>query len=419
MHIINRKRIHFTVALVAAGLMNAIWGIHLEASDSITLEVAAGDYRREGTLVSVKLPKALREHKHFTLTRLDTLKSVPVQVDRSGKTCRAAWIIGDPLEAGKVRRYRLSSTEAHPDKTGGVTVEKDDKHLTVKVGRKPVLRYNHAVIPSPDPKTPYYARSGYIHPIFSPAGKIVTDDFNPDHAHQHGVMFAWRKSKFEGHAVNCWEQKNSLGKVEHVEIESSGDGPVFGHFTACLRHVSNASPDGPKTMLDETWQVRVVNAADNFLFDVVSTQNAHSASPLFVEKVHYGGFAIRGAAPWCKHRGRDHDFLTSEGKTKKDGNHTRPRWVDIQGKLDGQTAGVAIMCHPDNFRFPQPVRLHPYMPYFCFAPAVLDSFKIEQGKPFVSRYRFCVHDGDVEPAVVERLWQDYAEPPVVRVVPES
>ena len=81
-------------------------------------------------------------------------------------------------------------------------------------------------------------------------------------------------------------------------------------------------------------------------------------------------------------------------------------------------AGVTIMDHPDNFCFPQPVRLHPYMPYFCFAPAVLGSFDIEAGKPHVSRYRFCVHDGKVEPGVIERLWHDYTHPPMVRVVPD-
>ncbi|MBN2293982.1 MAG: PmoA family protein, partial [Pirellulales bacterium] len=358
----------------------------------------------------------LQKHKHFMLTRLDTSQSVPVQVDRSGETRRVAWIIADPLEAGQLRRYRLSSATARSDTGKGVTVENDGKHLIVKVGSKPVLRYNHAVVPSPDPKTPYYARSGYIHPLFSPSGKIVTDDFNPDHAHQHGVMFAWRKSTFEGHGADCWNQMAGEGRVEHVKFEASGGGPVFGFFTARLRHVGLKLPGGPKPMLDETWYVRVFNTSDSFLFDLVSTQNTHGSSPLTVEKCHYGGFAIRGAAAWSKHRGRDHDFLTSQGKNKKDGNHTRPRWVDIHGLLDGQTSGVTIMDHPQNFRFPQPVRLHPYMPYFCFAPSVLGSFDIEQGKPFVSRYRLYVHDGKVEPPVVERLWHDYADPPVVRIV---
>lgn len=424
MYILSRKRVLFTATLVAVGVVNAIWGLSIAvAVESVTLEVLAGDYRREGTLVTAELPSPLRDQMHFTLTRLDTSESVSVQVDRTAGA-RVAWILREPLEAGQLRRYRLRIAAADSEASGRssvsseVTVEDDGKHLWVKVGSKPVLRYNHAVVPSPNPRQSCYARSGYLHPLFSPSGKIVTDDFNPDHPHQHGVMFAWRKSTFEGRGADCWDQKGGQGRIEHVKIEASGGGDVFGFFTARLRHVSLTAPDGPKPMLDETWHVRVVNLNDRFLFDLTSIQTAAGDDPLTVEKYHYGGFAIRGAAAWAKHRGRDYDFLTSEGKNKKDGNHSRPRWVDIHGPLDGQMTGVTIMDHPNNFRFPQPVRLHPWIPYFCFTSAVLGPFDIEHGKPHVSRYRFCVHDGNVEPTVAERLWHDYAHPPTVRVVPD-
>ncbi|KKL11890.1 hypothetical protein LCGC14_2541270, partial [marine sediment metagenome] len=110
------------------------------------------------------------------------------------------------------------------------------------------------------------------------------------------------------------------------------------------------------------------------------------------------------------------DYLTREGKTKRDGNHTRPGWVDMYGPLDGKMTGVTILDHPGNFRFPQPVRLHPSMPYFCFTPAVLGSFTIEPGKSYVSRYRFCVHEEKLDRKVTERLWHDYAHPAKVRIV---
>jgi hypothetical protein len=107
--------------------------------------------------------------------------------------------------------------------------------------------------------------------------------------------------------------------------------------------------------------------------------------------------------------------LTGEGKTKADGDQSRPRWCDIHGRLGEQHTGVLILDHPENFRFPQPVRLHPTMPYFCFTPASLGSFTIEPGKPYVSRYRFCVHDGKLSAEEAERLWRDFAEPPTIRI----
>ena len=113
------------------------------------------------------------------------------------------------------------------------------------------------------------------------------------------------------------------------------------------------------------------------------------------------------------------DFLTSEGKRRADGNHTRPRWVDLSGEVDGKVGGLTILDHPANFRFPQPVRLHPNMPYLSFAPEVLGEFEIVPGEKYVSRYRLIAHDGPPDPKLIERIWDDYSDPPKVRIVPES
>ncbi|MBI3465322.1 MAG: PmoA family protein, partial [Planctomycetes bacterium] len=107
---------------------------------------------------------------------------------------------------------------------------------------------------------------------------------------------------------------------------------------------------------------------------------------------------------------------TSEGKDRIDGNHTRPEWVSLSGKIDGQPAALTVMGHPTNYGFPQPVRLHPTKPYFCFAPMVLGEFKLEKSRPYVSRYRFLVHDGALDQVLNRSVWSDYAEPPSVRSV---
>ena len=56
------------------------------------------------------------------------------------------------------------------------------------------------------------------------------------------------------------------------------------------------------------------------------------------------------------------------------------------------------------------------MPYFCFAVASLDPFIIEPGKSFDSRYRYYVHDGKPNAEQDQRLWEDYAHPPQVKII---
>jgi hypothetical protein len=109
-------------------------------------------------------------------------------------------------------------------------------------------------------------------------------------------------------------------------------------------------------------------------------------------------------------------FLTSDGETNRvKGNETRGNWCHIGGTLDGELAGLAILSHPENFRAPQPMRLHPKEPFFCFAPSQLGDWSIEPGKPYVSRYRFMVKDGAPKKSELDAMWMAYAKPPKVTV----
>ena len=102
-------------------------------------------------------------------------------------------------------------------------------------------------------------------------------------------------------------------------------------------------------------------------------------------------------------------MLTSEGKGRADGNHTRPTWTALSGKADGEICGIAAMSHPSNFRSPQPVRIHPKLAYFCFAPMVLGDFKLEPEKPYVSRFRFVAFDGPANPDQLEMIWRHFTK----------
>jgi hypothetical protein len=275
-----------------------------------------------------------------------------------------------------------------------------------------VLEYNMAIRPSPDETKPHYARSGFIHPIFDPQGNVLTDDFPPDHMHQHGVMFPYTKTTFRGQAVDFWNQAAKQGNVTHANLVGTVTGPVFGGFTAELHHLAFLDTDKTATALTEIWKVVVYQQDELFLIDFTSTQKCATDDPLVLQEYHYGGWAIRGRRNWVKATAGA-GFLTSEGKKRDAGNHTRPTWVNIHGPVaNGKQAGITVFNHPDNYRFPQPVRLHPSMPYFCWAPMVLGDYKIEPDKPLVTKYRMVVHQGKVNAAKMTELYNDFTHPAV-------
>jgi len=82
----------------------------------------------------------------------------------------------------------------------------------------------------------------------------------------------------------------------------------------------------------------------------------------------------------------------------------------MYGETEKGVAGVAILDHPDNFRHPQPVRVHPSMPYFCLAPMVEAAMLIAPGKIYQSRYRIVTFDGEPDTKRLDSMWEDYTKP---------
>ena len=136
---------------------------------------------------------------------------------------------------------------------------------------------------------------------------------------------------------------------------------------------------------------------------------------MILEKYHYGGMAFRGNSKWVKEKedngvkSGDLQFLTSEGKDRWNGNHTRPNWVALTGKLGKQDVSLTVFGSPKNFRAPQHVRLHPNKPYFCFAPSVAGKFKIAPGKKYLSRYRYLVTSKAANIKLINDHWRQYAK----------
>lgn len=399
----------------AVGLASLLVGLLLgsgpagaqPSGSAYEVTVAAGDLDRRGTVVSFALPSALPAVDHHLEAPDGT--AVPLQV---GDT--RAWFVLDRLAAGQERTYRLVSGSAAADSVG---LARKRRSLALSVDGAPVLRYWTDERPLPRPELDsIYLRGGYLHPVRTPSGRVVTGDYAEGHPHHHGVWSAWTNTEFRGRTPDFWNMQQGTGAVVPMALDSTWQGPVQAGLTARHRYVDHSAPE-PTTALYEQWTVRVYDVpaaeGDYRLFDLTVTQTTASESPLILPPYHYGGMGVRGRDHWYG-AGNAH-FLTSAGKDRSNGNETRARWTYIGGEVEGERAGLAVLSHPDNLRSPQPVRIHPEMPYFSIAPSQLGRWAIEPGRPYEARYRFVVFDGPPDAAHLDRLWADYAYPPTVTV----
>lgn len=410
--------------LVALGLVVLLPASPAEESPKlpVTLTLRAGD--QPGSSGPLSIPVAADEAKRLEEEALSvSLASsdatfIPAQLIK-GASPRLTWIPEAPLKPGEKRTYHLRTGKPSTDEAEDPVMRcvVTDEALTLLAGDRVVLSYRKRPTDLEDEFDPAYTRTGYIHPLLTPSGRCITGDYPVDHPHQHALFQAWTKTRFQGRPINFWDQAKGKGIIRYLDTLDSFSGPVCAGFTVRQSHEDATDPDASLPVLEETWTVRAYAIdASRFLVDIESRQVCASDDPLIIETYHYGGMAIRGNAQWFdpdKEATPPGSFLTSDGLGRKDGNHSRPNWVSMHGMLDGRNAGVAILSHPDNFRSPQWVRLHPTKPYFVFTPQVEEGFRIEPGQPFVGRYRYLVYDGAPEDAKLEDAWQSYAHPPTI------
>lgn len=318
-------------------------------------------------------------------------------------------LLETPLAASERRLYRLRPGKGERAQPGARAAETNGM-LVMLAGEKEVLRYALAEQWPPDSLPGYYWRSGFIHPLRSPSGIVVTDGFPAGHAHQHGIFMAWVNTLFRGKKVDFWNQQNETGTVGHWMVDTLISGPVFAEAIVRLRH--HAFDFGP--VLEEEWTVRVFNNTAPFIWEADSRQVNITEDTLHVLGYHYGGMGIRGSRYWNpddeSHFYDTARVLAGAGDTRQAANHSHPGWVALYGYTPSGLAGIAAIDHPGNFRYPQSVRVHPEMPYFCFAPVADGGFSLAPGAPYHSRYRFLVFDGPPDAEALGLFGRDFGAP---------
>jgi hypothetical protein len=408
---VNRFKTLLLVLIVALVLATNVELADVKSKTYVS--VAAGSYDRNETVVSFALPDEPKGESYSLRDASGQLTALQIDSER-----RATFVL-PALKAGETKIYNLvASGKAKP----AVDFTRRSDGLDFKIGGLRVFSFvtTPSGLPSKDIK-PVFLRGGYIHPVFTPSGHLVTDDYPSDHYHHHGIWFAWTKTEFEGAHPDFWNVGDGTGRVEFVSLDGAWSGPVHAGFKSRQRYVALTGA-APKTGLNEQWEVRIYNVGQRskgdkakryFLFDIVATQQCASNSPLVLDEYRYGGMGIRGHRNW-KDKSKVW-FLTSEGKTREDGNATRGRWFRMSGPVDNEMVGIAVLDHPNNFRSPQPMRLNPDDPFFNYAPSQLGRFEIKPGEKFVLRYRYVVADGATDKTELDRLWNDYAAPPQVSI----
>jgi hypothetical protein len=348
---------------------------------------------------------------------------------QGGGTTRAAQVFADlgksylAVVLGKVAGNEKATYTLRPangSAGAGVALERDGANIKVLVDGKFFTEYL-----SDQAAKPYY------YPVIGPTGAAITRNHpmknvegeTKDHNHQRSFWFTHGNVN----SYDFWasdplnKRKTNDGTIKETAKKTLVAGPVLG-----LIRTSDdwLGPDGKRVCEDErVFTIYDTTAGRVVDFDITLTA---TDGPVTFGDTKEGMFGLRVASSMDvvgpKKKKGEGKITNAEGINDAAAWGKASPWVDYVGPVEGQTVGIAVLNHPDSFRYPTTWHVRDYG-LFAANPFGWHDFGMKQagdhtipaGGAIRFRYRVIFHKGDTASADIPAAFKAYANPPSVTV----
>ena len=311
------------------------------------------------------------------------------------------WLM--PSGAKERRRFAVDSAGL-PEPAMSARLDEKTQRVELAERGRPVLRYNFGTVPVPKGVGGRYAvaRSDYIHPIWGPAGEVLTKDYSPDHPHHRGLYWAWPEVSYKGQTLDLHALQGVFARP--VRLRRVEGGPVAAVVEAESRWMWRDK----EPIVREVALIRVFAAESPGRFVDLEFRFTALVDGVTVARRGqraYGGFNLRFSA-------RKGQKLVQF--TDPPGAAPRRSWGEILGVPPGgaRPIGVAILQHAANPRYPGDWVSYPNLnwlqPTF---PAKGEKHPLSKERPLVLRYRLWIRPEAPAETGLADAWTAYNHPP--------
>ena len=150
------------------------------------------------------------------------------------------------------------------------------KALDYKMGEKLLFSYNYATVYPVSGVDSVYKRSGFIHPLKTLGGEVMTNCSPADHYHHFGLWYAWTKPRSKETRSISGTYHKKQGTVRFRNFERVSD----NGFVATLDHV--VYPDSPaeKVAMNERLEINIgTTSLPGYYIDYHTTVRLASPQP--------------------------------------------------------------------------------------------------------------------------------------------
>jgi hypothetical protein len=301
----------------------------------------------------------------------------PIEVRDGYATVPVGLGLGVEVDEERVRKVAHTPAAMAAGFTPGFTIEETGGRLYVRHNGRPVLSYAYGTqLPAGIPER--YARSCYIHPVWSPSVVIVTDDFPADHYHHRGIGWMWPRIQVKGQMHSTWEPRGRM-RQEFVKWIAREAGAAQARI-----EVENAWKLDGRAVVREIIAITVLPEGR---FDVALSFEALE-EPVTIQGTLDAGKGYGGLG--CRFAPRAATVIrTDKGIEQKDTDMQPHPWAELEGQFLAQPARLRIEDDPVNPGYPNGWCLRNYGFLGVNFPG-LKPHVLEPGRPRTLKYRVTV-----------------------------
>ena len=394
------------------------------AQDLLTFKVDTGSFDRIDCPVFLNISMSNLDINPEELQLMEYLdnsrKFVPSQFD---KEKNQLWFILNGFTAKQTSREFVLIKKNKKKKSQQIEIKKKDGGLLLSFKNNPILKYQYEIVFPPKGIDEKYKKSGFIHPVWSPGGEVLTRIQAPDHYHHYGIWGPWTRTHIGDRQVDFWNLADGQGTVLFKHFTDQTQGDVYTGFVALQEHIDFGASSENRIALNEELKIKVWNIGStnkSWLVDYTTTIKSELENGILFDAYRYGGgIGFRATEKWHKDNST---VLTSENNDRLTADGSTAKWVIIEGasKTKEGRSGILFMGFPTNKEFPEPMRVWPINAndgrgdmFFEFCPIRYEEWKIESQKEYNLKYRMLIFDGTLTPKQAEIYWQGFADPPKI------
>lgn len=298
-----------------------------------------------------------------------------------------------------------------------VTLQESTKGMDFLLDGKLVLSYQMTKEPVPSGIKQAYSKSGFIHPIQSPSGQVLSRIQPADHYHHYGIWGPYTRATIGGREVDFWNLGDEKGRVDFSHVISKKQAGGAAELTVRQNHIDLKAPAQSQLAMEEDLRIKVKPAdKGRYFVDYTSTLQTDIAGGILLDDYRYGGgIGFRATEVWGD---ANSTILTSEGKDRATADGSNARWILVTGQSDHSSgkSGILFMSHNTNQAYPEPLRVWPPGQYegkgnvfIEFCPIRHTSWEIQPGKRYSLTYRILVFDGELTVQEADNYWKSFVK----------